>query len=42
MEIIVQLEIEKKVHENNENWEMAEQKKTVCKTARQAHSQKLP
>ena len=35
----VQLEIGKKVYENNENWEMAEQKKAVCKTARRAHSQ---
>ena len=49
MEIIVHLEIGKKVHKNNENWEMVEKskmtdnrwkKKVVCKTARRAHSQK--
>ena len=39
MEIIVQLEIGKKVHKNNENWGLRK-KKAVCKTARRAHSQK--
>ena len=40
IEIKVHLEIGKKVHENNENWGLADEKKAVCKTARQAHSQK--
>ena len=40
MEIIVHLEIGKKVHKNNENWGMRRKKKVVCKTARRAHSQK--
>ena len=41
MEIIVHLEIGKKVHKNNENWGMRRKKKVVCKTARRAHSQKI-
>ena len=46
MEIKVYLEIGKKVYKNNRNWEITEieecgWKKVVCKTARQAHSQKL-
>ena len=45
LKIKVHLEIGKKVHENNENWEITKidkwlKKKVVCKTARQAHSQK--
>ena len=46
MEIIVHLEIGKKGHENNKNWEITKiedggwKKKVVCKTARRAHSQK--
>ena len=49
MEIKVYLEIGKKVYENNGNWEITKieecgwnEKKVVCKTARRAHSQKLP
>ena len=41
MELKVQMKIGRKDHENNENWQMAEnEKKAVCKTARRAHSQK--
>ena len=42
--IKVHLEIGKKGHENNENWEITKiedggwKKKAVCKTARRAHS----
>ena len=46
MEIKVYLEIGKKVYENNGNWEVTKieecgWKKTVCKTARRAHNQKI-
>ena len=43
MELKVQMKIGRKDHENNENWQMAEneKKKAVCKTARRAHSQKV-
>ena len=42
MELKVQMKIGRKDHENNENWQMAEnEKKAVCKTARRAHSQKI-
>jgi hypothetical protein len=41
MKIKVHLEIGEKVHENNENWGLADEKKAVCKTARRAHSQKV-
>ena len=36
------MKIGRKDHENNENWQMAEnEKKAVCKTARRAQSQKV-
>ena len=40
MEIKGHLQIGKKVHENNGNWQLADEKIVVCKTARRAHSQK--